>query len=189
MRILMLVALLFSSSALTHGLEMTTAKVTLRGQNHLTIRIETDLGKFSGRIDWPGKPKTLMHMATANEQQVMAFRQALITLFAKEMSVTIGGEPMQSQQARLPDHKRLTKQLQTAAAEQLMPKDHSHDYDQRHNYLVINIDGFIPKSAKSRALNIDFPAALGAITVSYSKPQMQTLSAGEKTTAYRQLLD
>lgn len=187
--VLLFLLLAYSASALPHGLELTTAKVTLRGDKHISIRIETDLVKLSGRIDWPGKPKSLMHMATLPPQEVAKFRVALQRLFTKGMPVNIGDKPMQSQQARLPDSKRLTKQLQTAVAESLMPKEHSHNFDTRHNYLTVYIDGFIDQTAKSKALNIDFPAALGAITVTYSKPQVQTLKGGEKSTAYRQLLD
>lgn len=180
-------------TVLSHGLSMTTANITLRQKNHISIRIQTSLPDLASRMNWPGKPKSLMHLSSADEKQIKAFRQALMKLFTQGMPITIGNKPMQSQMARLPPVKRLRKMLQAIVADQIMrvkkPAHSGHGDHEREDFIVINVDGFVAKNVDSRDLYIPFPTELGPITVSYSKPQMQTLSAGQKTTGYRQVLD
>ena len=186
-------AVLSINTVLSHGLSMTTASVTLRQKNHISIRIQTSLPDLASRMEWPGKPKSLMHLSSADEKQMVLFRKALVKLFTKGMPITIGNKPMQSQMARPPTVKRLRKMLQSIVAEQIMtakqPVNPGHGPHERADYIEIFVDGFVAKKVDSRDLHIPFPTELGPITVSYSKPQMQTLPAGEKTTGYRQVLD
>jgi hypothetical protein len=95
-------AILPIKKALSHGLSMTTASVTLRQKNHISIRIQTSLPDLASHMNWPNKPKSLMHLSSADDKQIARFRQALVKLFTKGMPITIGNKPMQSQMACLP---------------------------------------------------------------------------------------
>jgi hypothetical protein len=67
-------AILPIKTALSHGLSMTTASVTPRQKNHISIRIQPSLPDLASRMTWPGKPKSLMHLSSADEKQIKAFR-------------------------------------------------------------------------------------------------------------------
>ena len=172
-----------------HGLSMSTAQVTLRQNNHISIRIQTSLKELLAQLQWQGKPTSIMALATLSEKSVQPLSGALKALFSN-MPVKIGAQSMASSQARLPSDKKLLAQLQTLVARAILKnKQHSHvDAHDRDNYLLVLIDGFIPTGQDSRELNIAFPKELGTIMVSYSKPSVQTLKVGKHATGYRQAL-
>ncbi len=178
-----------SSVVYAHGLSMSTAQVTLRQNNHISIRIQTSLKALLSQLQWQGKPASVMALAAVNEKSIQPLSAALQDLFAN-MPVTIGAQSMASSQARLPSEKTLLTQVQTLVAQAILNKQqHKHvDAHGRENYLQVEIDGFIPNGERSEELNIAFPKELGTIMVSYSKPSVQTLKAGKHATGYRQAL-
>jgi len=190
---LVFMGLNFSVNSLVHahGLSMSTAQVTLRQNNHISIRIQTSLKELLAQLQWQGKPTSIMALATVNEKSVQSLSYALKNLFMN-MPVKVGSQTMASSQARLPSDKKLLAQLQALVAQVILKNkqhghENAHDHD-RDNYLQVEIDGFIPSGQHSRELNIAFPKELGTIMVSYSKPMVQTLKAGKVATGYRQAL-
>jgi len=184
---LVFMGLNFSVNSLVHahGLSMSTAQVTLRQNNHISIRIQTSLKELLAQLQWQGKPTSIMALAALNEKSVQSLSHALKNLFMN-MPVKVGSQTMASSQARLPSDKKLLAQLQALVAQVILKnKQHGHDRD---NYFNVEIDGFIPSGQHSRELNIAFPKELGTIMVSYSKPTVQTLKAGKVATGYRQAL-
>lgn len=173
-----------------HGLNMSSAQVTLRQSNHITIRVHTSLKDLLAQLHWQGKPQSFTELATTTEAKLKPMSVALHTLFTKNMLVSIGDIEMDSKKARLPNSRQLQSKLQKILAQKVMQKRQGKQKGDHHsnNDLVIEIDGFIPKGAKNSQLNIHFPKELGAITVSYNKPQMQTLKAGKSATRYYQAL-
>jgi len=184
------IALSFSGQATAHGLNMSTAQVTLRQNNHISIRVHTSLKDLLAQLNWQGKPQSFTELATIPQAKLKPMGAALHTLFTKNMQVTIGDKKMDSKKARLPSVRQLQSKLQKALAQQVMQKHQEKQQGNHHNRndLIIEIDGFIPKDATDSQLNIDFPGELGAIMVSYIKPQVQTLKAGKSATRYHQAL-
>ena len=178
-----------SSVVYAHGLSMSTAQVTLRQNNHISIRIQTSLKALLAQLPWQGKPASVMALATVNEKNIRPLSNALKELFGN-MPVKIGNQSIASSQARLPSDQKLLAQVQTLVAQAIL-KNKQHEQVDKHdrdNYLQVFIDGFIPSGQHSRELNIAFPKELGTIMVSYSKPSVQTLKAGKHAIGYRQTL-
>ena len=185
-----LLILSVTGKANAHGLNMSTAQVTLRQNNHISIRVHTSLKEVLAQLSWQGKPKSFTQLATATENNLKPMSLALHTLFTKNMPVSFGEKEMNSKKARLPSPKQLQVKLQKALAEKVMQKRQGQHQDEFHrsNDLVIEIDGFIPKGVTNSQIQISFPKELGAIMVSYNKPQVQTLKAGKSATRYHQAL-
>jgi len=188
---LVLLCLCFAPLAAAHNLKLTTAQVVLRSETHVSIRIETNMTDLTGRIDWPGKPETILELAAAGDDQIRALRTALVETFSTGMPVEVGGQNLQSQRVRIARVDELRDVLRSVVAHQIIPQmDQQRDAHQaRHNDLVIHIDGFIAPSAKNRQIQIDFPGVLGPMTVSYVQPKTKTLKAGDDATRYIELLD
>lgn len=180
-----------SPLAAAHDLDLTTAQVTLRGERHIAIRVEADVAKLAGHLDWPDKPSTLLDMGGASDDQLAALRGAIEAQFTTGMPVQVGGREIQSQRVRPVDLNLLRRKIQSAIAYQILPKGHAHrDDDQdRRRFIIIHVDGFISPAADDRNLQIDFPAALGRISVTYNRPRTQTLAAGDVQTRYLEHLD
>lgn len=180
----------FSGFASAHGLNMSTAQVTLRQNNHISIRVHTSLKEILAQLNWKGKPKSFTELATSTEDKLKPMGLALRALFTDKMPITVGDTKMESKKARLPNARQLQSKLQKVLAQKVMQKRQGKQQNDHHssNDLIIEIDGFVPKGADSSQLNIHFPKELGAIMVSYNKPQVQTLKAGKSATRYQQAL-
>lgn len=183
-------ALSLSGQVTAHGLNMSTAQVTLRQNNHINIRVHTSLKDLLAQLNWQGKPQSFTELATITQAKLKPMSVALHTLFTKNMPVSIGDKEMDSKKARLPSVRQLQSTLQKALAQQVMQKHQKKQQGNHHNRndLIIEIDGFISKDTKGSQINIDFPEELGTIMVSYIKPQVQTLKAGKSATHYQQTL-
>jgi len=185
------------TDASAHGLRMTTADVALRHNKHLTITIRTSVSDLFRQMNWPGKPSSLLHLAAADKKTFSQFRSALIKLL-QPIPVQAGKYALQNRRLQLPGLADLQKLVQVEVAEQALQKDHdaskhTHSVNDRQNYLRAEISGFINNNKpsipqQSQALQIVFPAALGKILVTYSKPQTRTLSPSKDSTYYRQML-
>ncbi len=185
-----LMTLGFSGFASAHGLNMSTAQVTLRQNNHISIRVHTSLKEVLAQLNWKGKPKSFTELATSTEDKLKPMGLALHALFTDKMPITVGDKKMASIKARLPNARQLQSKLQKVLAQKVMQKRQGKQQSGHHssNDLIIEIDGFVPKGADNSQLNIHFPKELGAIMVSYNKPQVQTLKAGKSATRYQQIL-
>lgn len=177
-----------SGKITAHGLTMTTAEIVLRHNSHITITVRTSLASLFQRMQWPEKPVSLLHL-TSDDKALAQFRNELAKLFSENMPVSFNNISMESANLRIAKLPQLKHQLQTEIANVIMAKTMGHDDHDRQNYLVINIDGFMPKSVKKAEINIVFPAALADVMVSYSKPQVQTLSGKDKAHTYQQTLN
>lgn len=186
----LIMVLSLSQHVTAHGLNMSTAQVTLRQNNHISIRVHTSLKDLVAQLNWQGKPQSFTELATISQAKLKPMSVALHALFTKKMPVKIGDKEMDSKKARLPSPQQLQSKLQKALAQQVMQKhqDKHHNDHQSNNDLVIEIDGFIAKNAKGSKIDIGFPKELGSIMVSYNKPQVQTLKAGKNATHYHQAL-
>jgi hypothetical protein len=173
--------LLQSAPSYAHGVNMTTATITLRQHNHLSVRLATSLTAIFHQLDWQGKPPYLAHLLV-NEEDLKAFHHQLVQLFEQGLVIQIDNNRLLNRQTRILNLEQLGEQLRNEAAEAILP---GHSPHENYQGLVIFVDGFIPKQSARKQLKIDFPAELGPILTSYSEPQMQTLQAGETTTHYR----
>jgi len=173
-----------------HGLNMSTAQVTLRQNNHISIRVHTSLKEVLAQLKWQGKPKSFTELATSTQANLKPMSLALHALFTNDMPVRVGDKVMESKKARLPTPRQLQAKLQKVLAQKVMQQRQGKSAGNHHssNDLTIEIDGFIPKGITHSQINISFPKELGAIMVSYNKPQVQTLKAGKKATGYSQQL-
>lgn len=188
---LALLFLCLGPPAAAHNMKLTTAQVTLRSETHVSIRIETNMTKLTGRIDWPGKPRTILELAGADDDQILALRAAIIDTFDAKMPIEVGGRRLQSQQVRIANVEEFKTALQSVIAHQIIPDTAGHRdaHSDDHSDLIIQIDGFIDASAENRNIQIDFPAALGPMSISYFRPRTKTLMAGEITTRYVETMD
>ena len=185
-----IIALSLSAQTAAHGLNMSTAQVTLRQNNHISIRVHTSLKNLVAQLNWQGKPQSFTELATTPQTKLKPMSAALHALFMKNMPVKFGNIAMDSKKARLPSPQQLQSKLQKMLAQKVMQKHQDKHQSDHHssNDLVIEIDGFIPKNAEGSQIDIGFPKELGSIMVSYNKPQVQTLKAGKRATNYRQAL-
>ena len=193
---LMLATLLLTSPVMAHGLSMTTAEIALRQNRHISVTVRTSLSDLFASMQWSDKPASLLHLAGADQQSLSLFRKQIHTLFTTDMPVFLGEYPLESQQARVPGLKKIRQLLQTEIATKVLKGENGHSHDEgeqdRQNYLVIYVDGFIPKQDNKTALpelQVQFPSQLGDIMVSYVQPKVQTLIKGKKHTFYRQQLN
>lgn len=179
-----------SVQAAAHGLNMSTAQVTLRQNNHISIRVHTSLKDLLAQLNWQGKPQSFTELATTTQTKLKPMSAALHALFTKSMPIKFGNIAMDSKKTRLPSPQQLQSKLQKMLAQQVMQRHQDKHKSGHHssNDLVIEIDGFIPKNAQGSQIDIGFPKELGSIMVSYNKPQVQTLKAGKSATNYRQAL-
>ncbi|WP_088329621.1 hypothetical protein [Lacimicrobium sp. SS2-24] len=169
-----------------HGLNITTATMTLRQKDHLSVRVATSLTALFQRMQWQGKPLSIAHLV-ADESKMVEFHQQLVKMFSQELVIAVDGQPLESRQTRLLNIAQLRQQLQDEIATAVLPghtDHHKQDTHGRYHDLVINIDGFIPAAGQLKDLQIDFPIELGPIMTSYSEPKIQTLAAGQQTTRY-----
>lgn len=186
----LIIALSLSTQTAAHGLNMSSAQVTLRQNNHISIRVHTSLKDLLAQLNWQGKPQSFTELATSPQTKLKPMSAALHTLFTKSMPIKFGNIAMDSKRTRLPNPQQLQIKLQKVLAQQVMQKHQDKHQSSHHssNDLVIEIDGFIPKNAEGSQIDIGFPKELGAIMVSYNKPQVQTLKGGKSATHYRQAL-
>lgn len=185
-----IVLLFLSANVFSHGLNMTSAEIHLRHDNHITITLRTKLGELFNHINWAEKPASLVHMASADDKTLTAFSDQLKHLFIQQMPISFSGQALESRHLRLPSADQLKKQLHTEVANNILLRIPAHQKadNTQENQLVVYVDGFIPQHNEQPLIEIIFPKALGDITVSYSKPQLQTLSAGQGITHYAQKL-
>ncbi|MCF6435790.1 hypothetical protein [Pseudoalteromonas sp. MMG022] len=188
-----LLAMLISwaSPLLAHGLQMTTAQVVQRQDSYLFITIHTSVAKLYQQMSYQDKPASMMHLANGSEQQLGQFREALFELFRNNMNMSVAQQPLHSVKIRIATSAELKKLLHSALAEQVLSSQHheqSH-HAERKNYLRVEVDGFIAASHDtSRVLSASFPKELGQVLVSYTKPQIQTLTPSANGSQYIQAL-
>ncbi len=182
--------LLWTQTAVAHGLHMTTIEVTQRQGDHLSLTIHTALTTLFNRMQYNGKPRSVIYLANGSDDEIAQFRQQIITLMRKEMQLTVMEQPLQSVQVRIVPSERLREMLLHDVARHILQADvaHEHNGNPRGNYLRIDIDGFIPRGEGAKVLEAHFPKELGAVLVSYSKPQLQTVDPGEQGSHYVQPL-
>ncbi len=191
----LLMSFLSVPEVLSHGLDMTTAQVTLRQNNHITIKINTSLKALLERLEWQGKPANYIQLARLDVASLTALQVSLRALFESQMQVEIGGSNMISKQVRLPKEAELLSLIkQNVSAFILQQSANNQDSAKeikggRSRYLSIIMDGFIDTSAQNKMLHINFPKVLGGIMVSYSKPSVQSFKNNNKQTNYYQLLE
>ena len=185
----LLLALMFSGPAFSHGLTMTTAELTLRNNNHLTMAIRTSIPPLFKQMEWPEKPASLVHLMAEDGKDLALFRAQLATLFLQEMPVTFAGYKLISPNLRLPKLSKLRQQIEREISLALLPPMEGDEHD-RSNYLVAYLDGFIPKKAlsstKQSHVEVVFPEALADIMVSFNRPLVQTLPATNKKRVYQE---
>ncbi len=186
--IVFLVTIIMSGNIFAHGLTMTTAEIILRHNSHVTITVRTALTALFNDMQWRGKPATLLHL-TSDDKALAQFRTELAKLFSEKMPVSFNNILMESANLRIAKLPQLKRQLQTEIANGILVKTMGHEEHDRKNYLVVNIDGFMQENVKNAEINIVFPAELADVMVSYSKPQVQTLSGKGKKHNYRQVLN
>ncbi|WDD98516.1 hypothetical protein [Thalassomonas actiniarum] len=192
--ILLLCSLITVNQAAAHGLSMTSAEIALRHDKHISLTIRTSLSDLFARMLWPEKPASLLHLASGDNKTLTLFRQQLNHLFTAKMPVYSGKISLDSQRARLPGIQQLRKMLQKEIAGKVLKNHkgkHEHGEQDRQNYLVAYIDGFLlagDRADNPRELQVQFPTELGDILVSYVEPKVQTLTKGKQHTFYRQLL-
>lgn len=182
--------LLMPIQVLAHGLNITSAQITQRHDNHLTIHITLSVMDLAKRLNWENKPPTMMHLVGAKPVQFEHFHRAINYTFTQDLKIVVGGALMESKQVRLPNATELQKTMQTAFASNVIPKDpesHAHN-DSAHaiDRIKIFIDGFVSKKAIDRVLRITFPEVIVPITVSYSKPKVQTLMPKQGPAIYQE---
>lgn len=172
-----------SNHVIGHGLEITSVTITKRHEHHLTIEINTPLQPFIARMQWQGKPPSLLHLASATEDGFNNFYDAMQSVIEGRLNFLIGGQPLESIRHHIPTPTSLQSQLQRLVAGSLIHQK-THDYNNGHrahdNDLSFVIEGFIPSLKEADDLIMQFPDEFGSVTVSYSVPQVQTvLSKGE----------
>ncbi len=189
-KILMVTLLAWTGSLFAHGLQMTTAQIVQRQENYLYITVKTSLVEVFNRMKYQGKPASLMHLANGSAEQLNLFREALLELFRSQLKLSVGDKPLQSINVKTLPENQLRKLLQDDVAEQILSSKMvgmNHHSDRRNN-LRIEVDGFIAANQEQRVFQANFPKELGQILVSYTKPEMQTISPGEQGSQYIQTL-
>ncbi|MCE9687914.1 hypothetical protein LZP73_17180 [Shewanella sp. AS16] len=201
-RILPLLALcaglISMTGASAHGLNMTSANISLRQHNHLSLTVATSLTALFHRLEWQGKPASIAHLV-ADEAKLAEFHRQLVQVFAERLTISIDGQPLASRQTRAPSLAQLKQRLEEEIAEALLPphkaQGQAHDHGaheamphealsheplshEKYQTLVIHIDGFMPRAVKAEMLNVHFPPALGPVLTNYSEPRSQTLTPG-----------
>ncbi|CAM4155757.1 hypothetical protein [Pseudoalteromonas byunsanensis] len=188
---LMVTLFSWTGSLLAHGLQMSTAQVVQRQDNYLFITMHTPVAKLYQHMNYKGKPASLMHLANGSDQQLGQFRQALLELFRNNMNLSVAQQALQSVKVRVAPKEELKKLLQAELAEQILNAQHheqSHDAEPK-NFFRIEVDGFIAAGNDTpRVLSASFPKELGQVLVSYTKPQIQTLTPTEQGSQYIQAL-
>ncbi|GLX79039.1 hypothetical protein tinsulaeT_23790 [Thalassotalea insulae] len=180
--LILVVCGLFETATVTaHGLNMTTANITVRQKNHLSVRVATSLTALFRHMQWQGKPLSIAHMVS-DEGKLEEFHQRLEQMFSEQLTILVEGKPLQSRQIRLMNLTQLRQYLRSEVAEAVLPQRDKHE---SYQDFVINIDGFMPSTGKGEKLKINFPVELGPIMTSYSEPKIQTLAKGEQVTRYQ----
>lgn len=189
MIVLWSLAVLQIPPALAHGLHMTTVAVTLRQGDHLSLTVHTSLTDLFNRMEYDGKPGSVIYLANGSDKEIEQFRQQILSL-VKQTPLTVAQQPLQSVEVRMARAEALRELLLNAVAEHVLQAGTAAgaSSDPRSNYLRIDIDGFIPKGDGTPVLEANFPQAFGPILFSYSKPQMQTIEPGEHGSHYLQPL-
>ncbi|QSX38256.1 hypothetical protein [Shewanella sedimentimangrovi] len=176
--------LISMTDARAHGLNMTSANITLRQHNHLSLTLATSLTELFHQLEWQGKPPSIAHLV-ADEAKLAEFHRQLVQVFAEQLTISIDGQSLASRQTRAPSQAQLKQRLEEEIAEALLPpspktQEHTHGPAEHEDYqtLVISIDGFMPRAAKAEMLDVHFPPALGPVLTNYSEPRSQTLTPG-----------
>lgn len=167
--------LISTTGAKAHGLNMTSANITLRQHNHLSLTVATSLTELFRQLTWQGKPSSMFQLMS-DEAQLTAFHFQLEQLFTAQLTVVIDGQLLSSRQTRVPSIKQLQQLLQEEIAKALLPPHTGKEDHDDYRTLVISIDGFMPKSVAAEQLNVHFPPALGPVLANYSEPYTQTLA-------------
>lgn len=174
-----------------HGLNMTSVEVVQRQSNHLTLTLQTPLSPLFSRMEYPDKPPTLMHLAGGTEETLASFRQRLLALMQEQTRLLVAQQPLESVRIYIPPIEELRALIQDQVSEQVLNHSQSgsdSETSRHHNTLRLALDGFIPDGPGPRTLEASFPKELGPILISYSRPQVQTLSPDDQGSRYRQLL-
>lgn len=173
-----------------HGLHMTTVSVTQRQGDHLSFTIHTSLTDLFNRMEYKGKPGSVIYLANGSDEEIVQFRRQILTLLQQKMQLAVTQQPLQSVEVRTVESKALRELLLRDVAEHVLQAGVATDPNgnPRSDYLRIDIDGFIPKGEGAQVLEVSFPKELGQILISYSKPQMQTINPGEQGSHYVQPL-
>ena len=183
----LLLVLCLSGQLYGHGLTMTTAQLTLRNNNHLTVTVSASLAELFNGMNWQDKPPSLIHLMADDGIALADFRGQLSQLFLDDMPISFAGQALISPNLRLPHLPKLKQQIETEIAYSLMPNTDEHD---RSNYLVVYLDGFIPKKAfaldGASSVEAVFPDVLGDILVSFNRPLVQTLPATKGERHYQE---
>ncbi|QSX31027.1 hypothetical protein JYB88_05125 [Shewanella cyperi] len=184
--------LISMTDARAHGLNMTSANITLRQHNHLSLTLATSLTELFHQLEWQGKPPSIAHLV-ADEAKLAEFHRQLVQVFAEQLTISIDGQSLASRQTRAPSQAQLKQRLEEEIAEALLPPAHGHmphndavhddkahepQSHEEYQTLVIHIDGFMPRTAKAEMLDVHFPPALGPVLTNYSEPRSQTLTPG-----------
>lgn len=168
---------------------MTTAELTLRNNNHLTVTVRTSLVELFDRMQWQDKPLSLVHMMAKDGKALAIFRKQLSLLFMRDMPIRFSDQALISPNLRLPKLMALRRQIEVEIANSLLPRVEGADHD-RSNYLVVIVDGFIPKQALSSdfpsSVEVVFSPVLADIMVSFNRPLVQTLPATKSARFYQQ---
>ncbi len=184
---------------------MATVQVLLQEDKRLNISINAPIENLFRYSQWSGKPATLGQLKEGNDQQLDAFRKSIQRLFNKELKILVDRKAIPNQRIRLPNLMQIKHILRTLANERPTPPGQRKGNMEpsskpgmakalrmsKRDYLTIRVNGKLPNGKalsgkKKSELEIQFPKVIGRVTVSYSRPQVQTINHGGR---YKQKLN
>lgn len=182
-----------------------TAQVLLHENKQLNVNINAPIENLFRYSQWSGKPATLRQLKEGSDQQLDAFRKAIQRLFNKELKILVDRKNIADQRVRLPSLMQIKHILRTLANERPAPPGQKKGNMgppsnpgmtkalrmSKRDSLPIRASGRLPNDKtlsgkKKTELEIQFPKAIGRVTVSYSRPQVQTIDHGGR---YKQKLN
>ena len=172
-------------------MHFTTADVIQRHDNQIYVTVRTSLSDLFAQLQYPQKPTSMLALASSDMTHAHRFREAVLALFKRQFHISINADRIDHLSMRMASSQTLREMFKQEVAEQVLQghADHASASNDRANFLRMDIDALIPSAKAQRQLNIQFPAELGTISVSYSKPKNQIVKRGPTATRYSQRLD
>jgi|TARA_B110000971_G_scaffold220358_1_gene263724 hypothetical protein len=171
------------SQSFAHGLNMSSASITLRDEIHLLLNVQYDLISVMEKAKILSADKNLLQIvatmpATEFEDKV----QQLQILFTQQLVAITDGKTVEGMQFKFPTGAELQSMVRQRLMQSLTSSDHDHD----QSLTWLEADVLIHKNAKG--LELQFPAALGSVVSTFSRPETIVIQSGKAGASYSRLL-
>jgi len=167
---------------------MSRAYITLRSENHLSMRLNLDILELLEGI-YKNQKKVFDFNSFANlSDEKLKLEFEAIKSKIQEIDIKVDNISLKSPYFRFAKFNNFKKRVKREFMNRVLDKHSKKEHKASIDNLTI-LDGFIPKNAKTKVLSINFPKEFGNILVTFAKPKTKVIKPDENSSKYQLLFD